>query len=237
MDVDMNQRREAFKAVVFDFDGVIVDTEPLHYEAFQRVLAPEGIALTWPEYLGKYVGFDDRDGFREILKDAGRPLKAEELPGLVHAKAAAFQALVHEKGAKPYPGVVHLIRMLRARLPLGLCSGALPGDILPILAMLGLDGSFGVMVTAEDVEASKPDPACYALAVRRLAAAFPTEGIEPSSTLAIEDTPTGIASARDAGLSVLAIANTHARASLTQARWILDSFEGAERLLADLGLA
>jgi beta-phosphoglucomutase len=215
-------------AVIFDFDGIIVDTEPLHYKAFQEVLVPLGLSYPWEEYLASYIGFDDRDAFREVFRRAGRSLAEAELRDLIGRKAAAFQTII-ARGVEPYPGVVELVGdLVRAGLPVALCSGALPSDIEPVLELLGIGGDFSVIVTAADVTASKPDPESYALAVRRLAACFPELAISPVGCLAIEDTPAGIASARGAGLPVLAVSNSYPAEKLAGVRRVVDSLAGID---------
>lgn len=212
-------------AVIFDFDGIIVDTEPLHYRAFQVILEPLGLGYPWEEYVNLYMGFDDRDAFREAFRVHGRILGDHELEQLIDRKAAAFQEII-SSGVAPYPGVVELIQSINGNVPLALCSGALRCDILPILASLDLSEVFDVMVTAEEVTASKPDPASYALAVERLAAAFADRGILPGRCIAIEDTPAGIASATGAGIPVIAVTNSYPAERLTRALKIVDSLAG-----------
>jgi beta-phosphoglucomutase len=214
-------------AVIFDFDGIIVDTEPLHYKAFQEILVPRGLGYSWEEYLDRYIGFDDRDAFRESFRAGGEALTDLELKGLIEEKARAFQRII-TAGVEPYPGVVELIGSVAGNLPLGLCSGALTSDIDPILRQLGIAGLFDVVVTAEDVAASKPDPASYALAVARLAARFPGRAVTPETTLAIEDTPAGIASAKGAGLRALAVTNSYPEEKLAAASRVVASLAGID---------
>jgi len=211
--------------VIFDFDGVIVDTEPLHWKAFKQMLEPKGLELGWDVYLDRYLGFDDRDVFREAYKDIGLELREVDLPGLIEEKARVFEALAQEDVPSSYPGAVALIRSLSGRIPLAICSGALRSDIEPILESLGIGSAFDVMVTADEVQTSKPDPESYALAVKRLAERFPEKKIVPSHCVAIEDTPAGIAAARGAGLTVLAVANTYPPEALKDASRILDSLK------------
>ena len=213
-------------AVIFDFDGIIVDTEPLHYRAFQELLAPLGLGYSWEEYLERYLGFDDRDAFREAFRSAGKTLSDQQLKSLMDCKAGAFQTIV-SVGVAPYPGVVELIRSVSGTLPLALCSGALRCDIDPILAQLDLTGVFDTLVTADEVAASKPHPESYRLAVQRLQAIFPGR-VEPSASIAIEDTPAGIASATGAGLKVLAVTNSYPEARLTGALRVVDSLAGID---------
>lgn len=223
-----------FQAVVFDFDGVIVDSEPLHYRAIQAALVPLDISFPYEEYLRRYVGFDDRDAFREVLREAGRLAGEERVADLCRLKAAAFRRVL-DGGIPQVPGAAELIRALHARgVPLAVASGALEEEIRLVLERLGLLECFTVIVSADQVAASKPDPATYRLAVESLAAAFPGRGVTPAACLAIEDTACGIASARDAGLRVLALATTTATADLGAADWILPNLAGlsAEDLLA-----
>jgi beta-phosphoglucomutase len=213
------------QAVVFDFDGVIVDTEPLHYKAFQEILVPLGLGYTWQEYVDHYMGFDDRDAFREAFDVAKRPLDEQELKKLIQAKADAFVAIV-SAGVPPYAGVVELIKSISGNVPLALCSGALRSDIDPVLGQLGLSEAFDAIVTAEEVAASKPDPESYRLAVKRLQALFPE--IDPASALAIEDTPAGITSATGAGLKVLAVTNSYPADRLQGACRVVESLAGVD---------
>lgn len=219
------------KAVIFDFDGVIVDTEPLHYRSFQTILEPIGLGYSWERYVEQYMGFDDRDAFMEAFRAGGRELSHDGLEELIALKAERFQRVI-ANGVTPYPGVVHLAKSLSADLPVAICSGALRSDIEPILRQLSLCSAFSILVTAEEVPASKPDPASYALAVRKLSAAFPDRGITPSACVAIEDTPAGIASATGAGISVLAVTNSYPADHLANAARIVPSLDGLS--LADL---
>lgn len=215
-------------AVIFDFDGIIVDTEPLHYKAFQEVLVPLGLGFSWEEYLTCYIGFDDRDAFREAYAVAGKEaLDAEQLRILIGKKAAAFNRII-AAGVTPFPGVVDLIRSLKGTCPVGLCSGALTSDIAPILQQLDLTDAFHVIVTADEVSASKPDPESYILAVNKLADTFPALKILSSRCLAIEDTPAGIASATVAGLKVLAVTNSYPEDKLGAATRVVDSLVGID---------
>jgi len=201
------------QAVLFDFDGIIVDTERLHWEAFNRVLHPFGRSISWAEYVETFIGFDDRDAFRHALPE-GDFLDRDLL---IARKAAVFQELLASDGAVALPGAVALIRNLSGKIPLAICSGALRTDIAPILKTLGVENAFDTIVTADDTHISKPDPAPYRLAVKKL-------GV--SGGVAIEDTPAGISSARGAGLKVLAVTNSYPAEKLSQADLVIDSLEG-----------
>jgi HAD superfamily hydrolase (TIGR01509 family) len=209
-------------ALIFDFDGVIADTEPIHYRAFQEVLEPEKMTFPWEEYLGMYIGFDDRDAFRERYKNSGKKVDDRKLSDLIQKKAAAFSRLVTHAGVKPYPGVVELIALAGdKKIPVALCSGALRSDIEPVLAAVGLAGAFAQVVTADDVAVSKPDPTSYKLVVQKLG-----RGIVARNCIAIEDTPAGIAAAKAAGLKVVAVTNSHGRDKLFRADRIVNTLVG-----------
>jgi len=210
------------EAVIFDFDGVIVDTEPIHYAAFQRVLDPLGLQFTWEEYVETYIGFDDRDAFRHVFSSHGTNLSTEELHGLIDQKALLFAEVIRA-GVTAYPGVLELISHLHAhKSPLAICSGALRSDIDPILAMLGISDYFDVIVTADDVAASKPDPECYQLTFQRLQSAHQCS-FTKDATLVIEDTPAGISAAKAAGLPVCAVTNSYPADRLDQATFVTES--------------
>jgi beta-phosphoglucomutase len=210
------------EAVIFDFDGVIVDTEPLHFQAFQQVLNPRGIAFTWDEYVETYMGFDDRDAFREAYRVHSQTLADSELLQLIQLKAAAFITII-QNGITPYPGVVELIDHIKeSGTPLAISSGALKSDIEPILGMLGISDCFDVIVTADDVAQSKPDPECYILARLKLQSAF-GKNIPAGSVVAIEDTPAGIHAAKGAGLQVIGVTNSYPAEMLDDAHLIVSS--------------
>lgn len=210
------------EAVIFDFDGVIVDTEPLHYAAFQRILEPFGLHFTWQEYVETYIGFDDRDAFRHAFSAKDMLLTQDTLHRLINQKASVFNEVI-SSGVTAYPGVTELIHHLHtSRTPLAICSGALRSDIDPILVMLGISEYFDIIVTADDVSASKPDPECYELAFRKLLTAH-GHTFSKKTTIAIEDTPAGISAAKAAGLLVCAVTNSYPAARLDQATCVTDS--------------
>jgi beta-phosphoglucomutase len=210
------------EAVIFDFDGVIVDTEPLHYAAFQQTLEPLGLHFSWQEYFETYIGFDDRDAFRHAFSLKGTALSQSELRILIEQKATFFKDVICS-GVTAYPGVLDLIFHLHTlKFPLAICSGALRSDIDPILAMLGISDYFDVIVTADDVAASKPDPECYQLAFQRLQSLHQS-GLSKGATVAIEDTPAGISAAKGAGLMVCAVTNSYPAERLDQATFVIES--------------
>lgn len=193
------------RAVIFDFDGVMADTERLHWQAFQDVLAPLGADYPWEQYEQDYIGFDDRDAIRTALVRAEVECTDDLLASLLKAKADVFPRLA--AGVEPFPGAVEAVRAAAANGPVALCTGALLSDVAPLLRAFGILEVFATIVTAEDVAHSKPDPACYKMAVELL-------GIPAGACLAIEDTPYGLQAARDAGCQTLGVAQTHSRMAL-----------------------
>ena len=205
------------EAVIFDFDGIIVDTEPLHYEALRKVLEPFGIRIEWDEYVRTYMGFDDRDAFREAFHARGIDLDGRRTKELVASKSIIFQEVILN-GVRDYPGAVSAISSLDAAgIPLAISSGALRSDILPVLRQLRIDHCFRHIVAADDVRKSKPDPESYALAFQRLKRSHPSLLTTPDRSLAVEDTPAGIRSAKGAGLRVLAVTNSYGEEELAEA--------------------
>lgn len=198
------------EAIIYDFDGVIVDSEHLHYEAFLKIFNEMEIDFDYASYVERYIGYDDRDGFPAIAKDHGVTITAEMLPDLIARKAVVFEELVRA-GIPACPGVLDLIQSTAQHYPIAIASGALRSDIEAILPHLG-DGNikqlFKHIVTADDVERSKPDPATYLLAAEKM-------GFAPENCLAIEDTPTGLTSATNAGLKTIAVASTNPVEALT----------------------
>ncbi|MHC4994830.1 MAG: HAD family hydrolase [Planctomycetota bacterium] len=211
------------KAIIFDFDGVIADTEPLHFQAFLDVVQPLGADFDYTTYARRYIGFDDRDGFAAIAADYGIEIDNGQIEPLIAQKARRFEQIVAD-GVQTYPGVIELIQSVSKQLPLAICSGALLSDIEAILPGIGdgrLNECFAHIITAEDVQRSKPDPESYALAAARL-------GVKPAEALAIEDTPAGLRSAVDAGLKTLALTHTHSANSLGAADRVIDSLQGVD---------
>jgi len=219
------------RALVFDFDGVIADDEPLHLAAFQRTLAAEGVALTAEAYYARYLGFDDHDAIVEALREAGRPLTPERAEALMAAKAGHFLDLVRD-GVRIFPGVPEFVRAAAARVPLAIASGALRREIALILAQAGLTRAFAAIVSAEDVEEGKPSPATFLCALARLRERVPDLAAE--HCLVVEDSRAGIEAARRAGMRCLAVTNSYAAEALADADLVVRSLEevGWERLEA-----
>jgi beta-phosphoglucomutase len=205
-------------ALVFDFDGVIVNSEPVHLRAFQAVLATESIALSAREYYERYVGLADRDAFSQAARLSGRTLTPAQVEALVASKTAEVQRVL-STGSPLFPGADARIRALAAEWPLAVASGALREEIEQVLDRTGLASCFMTVVAAGDTARSKPAPDPYALAVDRLSAALGTR-LDPADVAAVEDTLQGLASARAAGLRTIAVTTTYPAAALSSADYV-----------------
>lgn len=221
------------KAIIFDFDGVIVDSEPLHYQAFVLVGKSLNFEMTWEQYLNQYIGFDDRDAFRYMLHQAiagGYTPDIENvektMDQLIEKKRIAFEAIA-ETGTAAILGAVELIEEAHAAgLPIAIASGAVHADIEQMLRLLDIRDKFDIIVAADDVEHSKPDPTTYAMAFERLAAKYPDENLTTDTTLAIEDTGAGLQSAIGAGLQTLGLTTTSPPKVLEKAGRVIEDLAG-----------
>lgn len=216
------------KAIIFDFDGVLVDSERPHYLAFLAVAQTLGITFSWQDYLDRFIGFDDRDVFRVLL---GRPPGNDpaedkaQLATLCDRKAQQFERIVNQE-IHAVPGATELVRAaLTQRWPIAIASGATRQDIDLILDKINLAGCFEVIVTADDVPRSKPDPTSYAMAVEQLAHQHPAMKLLPRDCLAIEDTAAGVESARGAGLWTLGLTSTGPADVLYRAHRVVTTLE------------
>lgn len=198
------------RAIIFDLDGVIVDSEPLHAAALAAVCKPRGVPFDGP----RFVGWSDDAALRAAFSTAGIPFSESLLCDLLELKTRRYLESVRVGRVKPYPGVIALLRALGAAgVPLGLCSAAMRSEIDATLQALGLSESFRAIIGFEDAAPSKPAPAPYRAITEAL-------GIDPAACLAIEDSPHGVTSARDAGLTVCAVLHTKPAEALSHAHSI-----------------
>jgi beta-phosphoglucomutase len=199
--------------VIFDFDGVIADTERFHLVAYNEALAAHAgeiggaLAVSADEYFGKYIVYGDREGLMHMLRDKRRPCGGELVRKLAAAKHELFLSYL-DKAIEPLPGVGRLLGWLEERnVPRAICSGARRGEIEMILDSLKLRHHFDVMVTIEDVRLGKPEPEGYNLAFERLNLEYDAE-LEKGWSLVVEDSAGGCAAAKAAGMRVLGVATS-----------------------------
>jgi len=213
------------RAVIFDFNGIIVDDEPIHFKLFQRVLGEEGIVLTEEDYYARYLGFDDRGAFMAGFREHSRPLSAQKLQVLIERKAVYYQEAIRNH-VTVFPGVKNLVADLAQTLPLAVASGALRHEIDTILKTVGLLDQFRAIVAAEDVNQGKPEPEIYLKALAALNARGGNgKPIEAANCVVIEDSKEGIRGARRAGMKCLAVTNSHPAELLSEATAIVKSLE------------
>jgi beta-phosphoglucomutase len=211
------------RAVIFDFDGVIANSEPLHFAAFREVLAAEGVVLSERDYYERYLGYDDVGVFHAVSREQGLPWDGDRISALVDRKAVRLEGL--ERGESIlFPGADRAIRRLAASLPLAIASGALRAEILHNLKRAGLAQCFGAIDAAEDSPAGKPAPDPYLRAVDRLSAAS-GQLLAPGECVAIEDSHWGLESARTAGLRTIAVTHTYPASALGAADLLIDHLD------------
>jgi len=208
-------------AIIFDFDGVIADTEPLHFAGFRQTLAEIGISLTESDYYANYLGYDDRGCFIAALTTNQHPTDPSALTQLMQRKAHVYLESVKDH-LVIFPGVREFVREAAA-YPLAIASGALRHEIEVILEEAGLRKEFLQITSAEDVTRGKPDPQPFLHALNALNRRCPEQAITAESCLAIEDSIPGIRSAKTAGMKVLAVANTHTIQDLHEAHAVVQS--------------
>jgi len=221
------------EAVLFDFNGVLVDDESQHCEALQRVLADEGITLTRDQYYAQYLGLDDRTGFVEAYRRAQRTLTTELLTYLVSKKSGLYLQLV-ATSLRVVDGAPEFVRDAGQRFRLGIVSGALRREIDHVLSKTGLADPFEIIIAAADVARCKPDPAGYIAAHQAFHAHRP---IAVDQCVVIEDSLPGLQAARAAGMACVMLTTNYPARTLEGrgAALVWDSFAGHSATeLADL---
>lgn len=196
-----------FKAIIFDFDGVILDSEPIHFEACCSVLQRLGITLNYKDYVNTYLGMSDKEFFPKLLNDLNHPSSDRLLANLLGEKEDAYTDIIRRKPILPIiSGVDHYIRKVAQCVDrLGICSGSTKKEISAVLAKLdggALSAYFNTIITSEDVQEGKPSPEGYLLTAKKLA-------VLPNECLVIEDTPPGAMAAKNAGMFVTALLTTY----------------------------
>ena len=212
-----------FEAVIFDFDGVILNSEPIHYEACYKALETFGLTLSNEEYSDLYLGISDVEKFPKLLRSKGIEFSQEEIDQLIEQKIKHYTHVLHQREKLPIiVGVIQYIHEVFQKVgSIAICSGSSRREVMTALTKLKQDGEllldFNTIVTSEDVEEGKPSPEGYLLTAKRL-------GVSPDKCLVIEDSPHGVEAAKKAGMYVVAILTTHDRHKLKKADAIIDNF-------------
>ncbi len=208
--------------MLFDFDGLLADTEALHHDTFVRTLEDEGLRL--PEGIGieDFLGVHDRACFAHAYELAGRSLDRDELERLVELKGRRFTAGL--ESVPLFPGARRLIEEARRRAAITIVSGGRREEIHIVLSRHHLIDHFPWMVTSDDVERPKPDPDCFLRALQ----GFRERGLddlEPGECLVFEDSVNGVDAAIAAGMRCVAVTNSFPAKRLAAADHVLDSLE------------
>lgn len=203
-----------FSATIFDFNGVLVDDELVHRDAFRDVLGPLGVTFSDEAYVERYLGFDDIGAFRSMMEDAGRTVTAAEVEALAAAKRPSYMRRA-EAGLVVFDGAADVVRRRAAKGPVAIVSGALRDEIAFALKRMGIADLVSLVVSAEDTPRCKPDPMGYELCIDALAARLGQGGSRQA--LVIEDSLAGVESAKGAGLPCLGVAHSYPQARLLEA--------------------
>ncbi len=207
------------RAILFDFNGVIIDDEPLHCDALIATLATYGYTLDRERYYREYLGFDDRECFRYTFERLGWPADEQRLRQAIERKAALYERAVRAS-MELVPGAAEFVRTAGALgYRLAVVSGALRREVELVLREAGLRELFGAIVAAEDVTACKPDPQGYRRAAELLQ-------IPPRHCVVIEDSLPGLAAARAAGMRCVMLATSHAPEELRMAELVWPDLSG-----------
>ncbi|MFC2059943.1 HAD family hydrolase [Chloroflexota bacterium] len=201
-------------AVIWDMDGVIADTAPYHFEAWQEVFQKRGVKFTRDDF--RHVFGQRNDTI--IRNTLGEAASKEGIDNIAGEKERNYRQRVRQN-IKPLPGAIELIKsLIQHEFKIALVSSSPMENVRLITEELGIYDCFQYIVTGRDVAEGKPSPQGFLLAAQRL-------GISPDRCIVIEDAVAGVAAAKQAGMCCLAVTNTHPRTSLVEADLIVDTLE------------
>ncbi|MBD2073027.1 HAD family phosphatase [Phormidium sp. FACHB-592] len=219
------------KAVLFDFNGIIINDEPLHEKLIDELLLEENLRPKPGEFRQFCLGRSDRACLIDLLQHRGRVITEEYASKLIVRKSTTYQSAIENLETLPiYPDLQDFIFKLRvAKVKMAIVSGALLAEIELVLKRAQLSDHFSVIIAADQRLPSKPEPNSYLLAVDRLNQADATLNLKPSECLAIEDTFAGIEAAKRARIPVVGVANTYPFHMLQRrANWTVDRLSDLE---------
>lgn len=221
----------SLKAVLFDFNGVIINDEPIHEKLIEQILLEENLQMKRGEFRQFCLGRSDRACFRDLLTRRSRFVSESLITQLIARKAQAYQSYLETLEPLPiYPGLEDLIAKLQAAgIKMAVVTGALRAEVNLVLNRANLAQYFPVIVTSDDLTVSKPDPAGYLLTLERLNQFYPNLNLQASECLVIEDTPAGVTAGKRAGMRVLGVANSYPFHMLQrQTNWTVDYYSDLE---------
>ena len=241
------------RAIIFDFDGIIVDSEPLIMRLTQRMAAREGWTVSDEDYYGNYLALDDRSIIEHLYETHGHRIDHARRDELVEWKTRLYAEAIRE-GLPPIPGATEFVNEVAAQFPLAIASGSLRSEVEHLLQKLGLREKFEVITTADECDRCKPDPEIFLRALKRLgqlpafnsgAKGRKAKGeklshihemangqkgetlpvpLQAVECLAIEDAPAGVRAAHAAGMKCLALAHSRPLEALQDADWACREF-------------
>jgi phosphoglycolate phosphatase len=214
------------KAIIFDFDGVIADAEPIHLRAFQSVLSEKGINLSQKDYYDKYLAFDDKTCFEAVLRDNGIDFDKALIGTLLSRKSGYYNKFIRENFII-FPGVLDFVKNVYGKYNLAIGSGALRHEIEFILECAGIRKEFDIIVSADDIENCKPNPEVFQKVLESInkLGSMKSKILYPNECLVIEDSIAGINAAHAAGMKCLAVTNSYPYEKLSKADMIVRSLE------------
>ncbi len=210
-----------FKAVVFDFDGVITDSEVLHLRAFNKSLVQFGIELTTKDYYQNYLGFSDFDCYKMLITQGLLRIDEQQIADIIKRKSAIFEQLTKTEG-RTIEGVHEFLKMLeKNNIPMAICSGSLLVEIELVLDEAHLRHFFKAIVSAEQVKRGKPHPEGFLLALLKLNEDDSQPPVAADQCVVIEDSHWGLQAATAAGMHTIAVTNSYDAEQLTMAEKVV----------------
>lgn len=217
------------RTIIFDFDGIIVDSEPIIMKLTQEMAAKEGWVVSEEDYYQNYLALDDCGIVEHLFLSHGRPVDRPRVEELVNWKSRVYGEII-EDGLPTLPGAVEFVRRAAKVYPLAIASGSALSEIEYLLGKLHLRGHFRIIASADDCERSKPDPEVYLKAIAGLQALpeFRDKPLLPSECVAVEDAPGGIDAAHAAGIRCIGLAHSRTQENLLHADWVFSGFEDVD---------
>jgi len=208
------------RAVIFDFDGVITDSEVLHLRAFNQSLVPYGVEISTKDYYTNYLGFSDFDCYKTLLDNGLLKIDERQIDGIIKKKSKIFEVLTKTEG-RTIEGVREFLHMLEENnIPMAICSGSLMVEIEVMLEGAGLRHFFAEIVSAEQVKKGKPHPEGFLLALQKI-----NKNCHPpiaaGECIVIEDSHWGLKAGNAAGMHTVAVTNSYEAEQLTIAEKII----------------
>lgn len=213
------------RAIIFDFDGVIVNSEPLKWKLLQQIAGKEGWSVTKAEYYRHYLPLDEPSIVEYLYRSHTRSIVDGQRDKLVDWKRQAYAQAIAD-GLPAFPGAVEFVRRAAAHYTLAIASGSLRSDIEHVLCCLELREAFAVLTAADDCARAKPHPEVFMKTLARLQPlpVFEQRPLSAAECLAIEDAPHGVAAAQKAGIRCLALCHSLPYEDLQQADWVCRDF-------------